>query len=154
MSGDFLLIYICNFHVLSHLLLIYICKLHWNTNSLVQRDRWFLRGRRRFWTRRRPELWQRFHDKKIRPEWSLLPSDRCRSVPDNASRSKRPLSAREGYPHFTQKLSQLNPKTCTPGKMYHPKTVPTSPRNCHNLTQKLAPQNCPNFTRTSDSPFA
>ena len=29
MSGKFLLIYICNFHVLSHLLLIYICKLHW-----------------------------------------------------------------------------------------------------------------------------
>ena len=24
------MIYICNFHVLSHLLLIYICKLHWN----------------------------------------------------------------------------------------------------------------------------
>ena len=30
MSGNFLLIYICNFHVLSHLLMIYICKLHWN----------------------------------------------------------------------------------------------------------------------------
>ena len=29
MSGKLLLIYICNFHVLSHLLLIYICKLHW-----------------------------------------------------------------------------------------------------------------------------
>jgi hypothetical protein len=29
MSGEFLLIYICNFHVLTHLLLIYICKLHW-----------------------------------------------------------------------------------------------------------------------------
>ena len=28
--GKFLLIYICNFHVLSHFLLIYICKLHWN----------------------------------------------------------------------------------------------------------------------------
>ena len=28
--GKLLLIYICNFHVLSHLLLIYICKLHWN----------------------------------------------------------------------------------------------------------------------------
>ena len=28
--GNFLLIYICNFHVLSHLRLIYICKLHWN----------------------------------------------------------------------------------------------------------------------------
>jgi hypothetical protein len=30
MSGEFLLIYICNFHVLSHLLLICICELHWN----------------------------------------------------------------------------------------------------------------------------
>ena len=29
MSGKLLLIYIFNFHVLSHLLLIYICKLHW-----------------------------------------------------------------------------------------------------------------------------
>ena len=29
MSGKSLLIYICNFHVLSNLLLIYICKLHW-----------------------------------------------------------------------------------------------------------------------------
>ena len=28
--GKLLLIHICNFHVLSHLLLIYICKLHWN----------------------------------------------------------------------------------------------------------------------------
>ena len=33
MSGNFLLIYICNFHVLSHLLLIYICKLHWNPRA-------------------------------------------------------------------------------------------------------------------------
>jgi hypothetical protein len=29
-DGELLLIYICNFHVLSNLLLIYICKLHWN----------------------------------------------------------------------------------------------------------------------------
>ena len=29
-AGKFLLIYVCNFHFLSHLLLIYICKLHWN----------------------------------------------------------------------------------------------------------------------------
>ena len=29
-AGNFLLIYICNFHILSHLLLNYICKLHWN----------------------------------------------------------------------------------------------------------------------------
>ena len=35
MSGEFLLIYICNFHVLSHLLLIYICKLHWNHQDLI-----------------------------------------------------------------------------------------------------------------------
>jgi hypothetical protein len=35
MSGKFLLIYICNFHVLIHLLLIYICKLHWNLNIKV-----------------------------------------------------------------------------------------------------------------------
>ena len=26
----FLLIYICNFHVLNNFLLIFICKLHWN----------------------------------------------------------------------------------------------------------------------------
>ena len=30
-SGNSLLIYICNFHVLSNLLLIYICKLHWDS---------------------------------------------------------------------------------------------------------------------------
>ena len=29
-GGNSLMIYICNFHVLSYLLLIYICKLHWN----------------------------------------------------------------------------------------------------------------------------
>ena len=29
-SGNFLLIYICYFHVLNHFLLIYICELHWN----------------------------------------------------------------------------------------------------------------------------
>ena len=33
-TGESLLIYICNFHVLSHLLLIYICKLHWNLNTM------------------------------------------------------------------------------------------------------------------------
>jgi hypothetical protein len=32
--GKFLLIYVCNFRVLSHLLLIYICKLHWNLNTM------------------------------------------------------------------------------------------------------------------------
>jgi hypothetical protein len=30
LAGESLLIYICNFHVLSHLLLNYMCKLHWN----------------------------------------------------------------------------------------------------------------------------
>jgi hypothetical protein len=35
MSGKFLLIYICNFHVLSHLLMIYICKLHWNREKVI-----------------------------------------------------------------------------------------------------------------------
>ena len=29
--GKLLIIYICNFHVISNLLLIHICKLHWNT---------------------------------------------------------------------------------------------------------------------------
>ena len=33
-AGKLLLIYICNFHVLSNLLLIYICKLHWNLNMI------------------------------------------------------------------------------------------------------------------------
>ena len=33
-EGISLLICICNFHVLSHLLLIYICKLHWNLNTM------------------------------------------------------------------------------------------------------------------------
>ena len=32
--GRFLMIYICNFHVLSNLLLINICKLHWNLNMM------------------------------------------------------------------------------------------------------------------------
>ena len=34
LTGKSLLIYICNFHVLSHLLLIYIRKLHWNLNTM------------------------------------------------------------------------------------------------------------------------
>ena len=34
-GGKFLLIYICNFHVLSNLLLIYICKLHWNSRRTL-----------------------------------------------------------------------------------------------------------------------
>ena len=33
-EGKSLLIYICNFHVISNLLLIYICKLHWNLNTM------------------------------------------------------------------------------------------------------------------------
>ena len=36
-AGNFLLIYICNFHVLNHFLLIYVCKLHWNPAILWQR---------------------------------------------------------------------------------------------------------------------
>jgi hypothetical protein len=32
--GKLLRIYICNFHILSHLLLIYIRKLHWNLNTI------------------------------------------------------------------------------------------------------------------------
>ena len=32
--GKLLMIYICNFLVLNHLLLIYICKLHWNLNMM------------------------------------------------------------------------------------------------------------------------
>jgi hypothetical protein len=32
-AGKLLLICICNFHVLSHLLMIYICKLHWNLQT-------------------------------------------------------------------------------------------------------------------------
>ena len=39
MSGKFLLIYICNFHVLSNLLLIYICKLHWNLYTHMKKFR-------------------------------------------------------------------------------------------------------------------
>jgi chaperonin GroEL (HSP60 family) len=34
--GKLLLIYICNFHFLSHLLLIFICKLHWIATILVR----------------------------------------------------------------------------------------------------------------------
>ena len=30
----FIMIYICNFHVMSNLLLIHICKLHWNLNTI------------------------------------------------------------------------------------------------------------------------
>ena len=33
-QGKLLMIYICNFHVLNHLLLIYMCKLHWNLKRL------------------------------------------------------------------------------------------------------------------------
>ena len=33
-EGKLLMIYICNFHVLSNLPLIYICKLHWNLNTM------------------------------------------------------------------------------------------------------------------------
>ena len=36
MSGKLPLIYMCNFHVLNHLLLIYMCKLHWNLNRLEE----------------------------------------------------------------------------------------------------------------------
>ena len=36
MSGKYLLIYICNIHVLSNLLLIYIYKLHWNLLCLTE----------------------------------------------------------------------------------------------------------------------
>ena len=33
-QGKLLLIYLCNFHVVSNLLLIYICKLHWNLTTM------------------------------------------------------------------------------------------------------------------------
>ena len=35
-EGNLLMIYVCNFHILSLLLLIYICKLHWNRSLYVQ----------------------------------------------------------------------------------------------------------------------
>jgi hypothetical protein len=35
LAGKLLIIYICNFHVLSHFLLIYICKLHWNFLKVI-----------------------------------------------------------------------------------------------------------------------
>ena len=38
MAGKLLLIYICNFHVLSHLLLIYMCKLHWNRRFITEAE--------------------------------------------------------------------------------------------------------------------
>jgi hypothetical protein len=34
MSGKLINDFICNFHVLSHLLLIYICQLHWNPRKV------------------------------------------------------------------------------------------------------------------------
>jgi RNA pol II accessory factor, Cdc73 family, C-terminal len=36
MSGNFLLIYICNFHVLNLFLRIYICKLHWGSYNAFE----------------------------------------------------------------------------------------------------------------------
>ena len=39
LGGNFLLIYVCNFHVLNHLLFIYICKLHWNRDLVRPRTR-------------------------------------------------------------------------------------------------------------------
>ena len=48
MSGNFLLIYICNFHVLSDLLLIYICKLHWN-QVIRLHDPWTLLTYLAYW---------------------------------------------------------------------------------------------------------
>ena len=54
-TGKFLLIYICNFHVLSNLLLNYICKLHWNRWSTAT---WLLRGRLNTLTNRMPS-WSR-----------------------------------------------------------------------------------------------
>ena len=39
MSGKSIMMYICNFHVLSNLLLIYICKLHWNRTLTVTSER-------------------------------------------------------------------------------------------------------------------
>ena len=42
-EGKLLIIYICNFHVLSHLLLIYMCKLHWNQQWMLDLS---LRGTR------------------------------------------------------------------------------------------------------------
>ena len=38
--GNFLLIYICNFHVLNHFLLIHICKLYWNQQSNTNNQSW------------------------------------------------------------------------------------------------------------------
>ena len=38
LRGKLLLIYICNFRVLTHVLLIFICKLHWNHCTGVERQ--------------------------------------------------------------------------------------------------------------------
>jgi hypothetical protein len=41
-TGKLLLIYICNFHVLTHLHMICICKLHWNLNTMFVCQVYFL----------------------------------------------------------------------------------------------------------------
>ena len=48
MSGKLLLIYIRNFHVLSHFLLIYICKLHWGRVVRKSFEERFLRWKEIF----------------------------------------------------------------------------------------------------------
>ena len=45
--NPFLMIYICNFHVLSNLLLIYMCKLHWNLRPPANRSAAVSRARAR-----------------------------------------------------------------------------------------------------------
>ena len=80
-QGNFLLIYICNFHVISHLLLIYICKLHWNLKKVLWKSNNCYTNSYRHYGKFPSGLWTTTSfrvilnlSRSILPEWRQIPT--------------------------------------------------------------------------------
>ena len=150
------MIYICNFHVLSHLLLIYVCKLHWNLRVWLEEIQLAIFAIHITSPEKLLPGWQVSYPGSIStPELSQLNQDlppRYKLglfLPRNCHKFTRTASAglaapgRAGY----SALGMSN-RGYSSGRVSHRETQRvlsryklglTIPRNCHNLTRISTP---------------
>ena len=141
-EGKLLVIYIWNFHVLSHLLPIYMCKLHWNLNTwgcLNSIPSVFWNSSRRT----SPLCLVRFSTPIRRSESSKREMPRtscCHVCLLRLLLDQDPLS-----PPVPVGVLDLSVENCFPSRGHN--LTRTLPRTCHNLT-RILPRTCHNLTRT------
>ena len=134
MSGKLLLIYICNFHVLSLLLLNYIFKLHWNQV-----------------TQKCHNLTRYCNPKKVLNHFLLIyickpPLESKLHLVDLAGSERAKRTGAVGV--RLKESAGINQGLMTLGKVI--RVLTTSTRTCHNLTRIChnLTQICHNLTRT------